>query len=227
MPSACARQRSPRWRLPQERLHEYGLRPRPRTRPRPRRRSRCARDAACADAGRGGGCARRGAAVRGGARRRSGTQRAHPQAAPPARDPHRVPRRRDGHDGATAQARRSHLPRRALCRFRPGPARQQRSAVADAAGDDRGDPPRVPRGRRRHHRDQHVQRQRRLAGGLRHGGARARTELRLRAARARHRGRDRRKERRAALRRRRDRTDDAHRIAIARRQRSRLSQRHL
>ena len=37
-----------------------------------------------------------------------------------------------------------------------------------AAGDHRGDPPRVPRGRRRHRRDQHLQRQRDLAGRLRH-----------------------------------------------------------
>ena len=41
-----------------------------------------------------------------------------------------------------------------------------------------GDPPRVPRGRRRHHRDQHVQRQRHLAVRLRHGGARLRAQLR-------------------------------------------------
>ena len=41
---------------------------------------------------------------------------------------------------------------------------------------------RVPRGRRGHHRDQHLQRQRDLARGLRHGGARLRAQLRVRPA---------------------------------------------
>ena len=42
----------------------------------------------------------------------------------------------------------------------------------------RGHPPRVPRGRRGHHRDQHLQRQRDLAVRLRHGGARLRAQPR-------------------------------------------------
>ena len=45
-----------------------------------------------------------------------------------------------------------------------------------------GDPPRVPRGRRGHHRDQHVQRERRLPLRLRHGRAGPRAELRGRPA---------------------------------------------
>ena len=44
------------------------------------------------------------------------------------------------------------------------------------AEDDRGHPPRLPGGRRRHHRDRHVQRQRRLAGRVRPRGARRRAE---------------------------------------------------
>ncbi len=46
-------------------------------------------------------------------------------------------------------------------------------------------PPRLPRGRRRHHRDQHVHLERGRPGRLRHRGARARDERRGRAARAR------------------------------------------
>ena len=57
-----------------------------------------------------------------------------------------------------------------------GPQGQQRPAGADAAGSDRRDPPPLPRGRRRHHRDQHVQLQRDVAGRLRPGSAGARAE---------------------------------------------------
>ena len=63
------------------------------------------------------------------------------------------------------------------------PDRQQRPADAHPAAHHRGHPPRVPRGRRRHHRDQHLQRQRDLAVRLRHGGAGLRAQPRGRAAR--------------------------------------------
>ena len=52
-----------------------------------------------------------------------------------------------------------------------GPQGQQRPAGADAPRGDRGDPPALSRGRRRHHRDQHVQFERHLAGRLRPGVA--------------------------------------------------------
>ena len=45
------------------------------------------------------------------------------------------------------------------CGTAQGPEGQQRPAEPDAAGHRRGDPPGVPRGRRRHRRDQHLQRQ--------------------------------------------------------------------
>ena len=62
---------------------------------------------------------------------------------------------------------------------------QQRPAGADAPRRHRRDPPPVPRGRRRHHRDQHLQRQRDRAGRLRPRVARLRAEPRGRAAGAR------------------------------------------
>ena len=67
--------------------------------------------------------------------------------------------------------------------------RQQRPAHADPARDHRGDPPRVPRGRRRHHRDQHVQRERHLARRLRHGRSSPTSSTSRRARLARARGR--------------------------------------
>ena len=53
------------------------------------------------------------------------------------------------------------FPRRAPGRSPPAAAREQRPADADAAGHRHRHPPRLPRGRRGHHRDQHVQRHRR------------------------------------------------------------------
>ena len=85
--------------------------------------------------------------------------------APAGRDPlgtHPAPRRRDGLDDLRPRADRGGLPRRPL----PQPPRRSeelhRGAGPDPAADDRGHPPRLPRGRRRHHRDLHLQRQRRL-----------------------------------------------------------------
>ena len=90
-----------------------------------------------------------------------------------------------------------------------------------------GDPPRVPRGRRRHHRDQHLQRHRDLAGRLRHGGARLRAQPRggrgwpaTAADEVSTAGP-------AALRRRRARPDHADRVDLARRQRPGRPQRLL
>ena len=77
---------------------------------------------------------------------------------------------------------RGRLPRRAVRRLAERPAGQQRPAHAHPARDHRRHPPRVPRGRRRHHRDQHVQRQRGLPRRLRHGGARLRAQPRGRPA---------------------------------------------
>ena len=57
-----------------------------------------------------------------------------------------------------------------------------------AAADHRGDPPPVPRSRRRHHRDEHVQLQRHLHGGLRPGRPHLRSEYRRGAGRAARRG---------------------------------------
>ena len=106
------------------------------------------------------------------------------------------------------------------------PSRQQRPAQPDPAADHRGDPPRVPRGGRRHPGDQHVQRERGLALGLRHARAGLRAELRRRCSgpqgrrRVQHPGE-------APLRRRRPRPDDADRVDLAGRQRPRSPQRLL
>ena len=66
-------------------------------------------------------------------------------------------------------------------RLREPPDRPQelhRGPGPDAAEDDRGDPPRLPRGRRRHHRDRHVQRNALSHGRVRPGGPRRRAEPR-------------------------------------------------
>ncbi len=89
-------------------------------------------------------------------------------------------RRRDGHGDPAGPAGRGRLPRRAVHRLAERSAGQQRPAHPDAAADHRGHPPRVPRGGRGHPGDQHVQRERGLAGRLRHGRAELRTELRRR-----------------------------------------------
>ncbi len=64
---------------------------------------------------------------------------------------------------------------------------QQRPADPDAARCHRRHPSRVPGGRQRHHRDQHLQQQRHRAGRLRSRVARLRAELRRREAGARRR----------------------------------------
>ena len=69
------------------------------------------------------------------------------------------------------------------------PAGQQRPARPHAAAAHPRDPPAVPRRRRRHHRDQHLQLDLDLAGRLRHGGARVRAQPRGGEARARGGGR--------------------------------------
>ena len=89
-------------------------------------------------------------------------------------------RRRDGHGDPAGPAGRGRLPRRAVHGVADRSSGQQRPAHPDAAADHRGDPPRVPRGGRRHPGDQHVQRERGLALRLRHGGAGLRAELRRR-----------------------------------------------
>src|SRR5687767_14389418 len=72
------------------------------------------------------------------------------------------------------------VPRRAVRRVGVRRAGQQRPPHPHPARDHRVHPPRVPRGRRRHHRDQHVQRQRHLPARLRDDRARVRVELRVR-----------------------------------------------
>ncbi len=143
-----------------------------------------------------------------------GRRRAHPDH-----------RRRHGHHDPAPQAGRGSLSRRALQELAPRRQGQQRSARADAAGHDPRHPSRLYRGRRRHHRDQHVQRPGRLHGRLRHGGARPRTERRGGAARARSRRRGGEEGRPHALGRRCARPDQPHRVDLARRQQSRLPRR--
>ena len=156
-------------------------------------------------------------------------------AAPPRRHrrPHGDPgptdhgaRRRDGHRHPARPPRRGRLPRRALRRPPERPRRQQRPADDHAAADHPDDPRGVPPRGRRHHRDQHLQRQRRLAGRLRPRGPRLRAQRRVRPARPR-RGRRGRHRRPAALGRRRARPDDAHGLDLARRQRPGRAQRVL
>ena len=106
-------------------------------------------------------------------------------ARPTADRPHRHPRRRDGHHDPAPPARGARLPRRSFRRSRHRSQGQQRRARADAARRHRRHPPPVSRRRRRHHRDEHVQRERRLAGRLRARGAGLRPQSRRRARLAR------------------------------------------
>ncbi len=112
-----------------------------------------------------------------------------PAAAARAPDPR--DRRRDGHADPELPARRGGLsrPGRAVPRPPARPPRQQRPAVADAAGDRPGDPRRLSRRRRRHHRDEHVHGDPHRPGRLRPRGRRSRDERRGRPDRARGRGR--------------------------------------
>ena len=146
-----------------------------------------------------------------------GAQRAHPRH-----------RRCDGHGDPAGPTGRGGLPRRAVRGLAERPGRQQRPAHAHPAGHHRRHPPRVPRGRRRPHRDQHLQRQRDLAVRLRHAGARLRVQPRVGPAGPRgvRRG-DRADPRAPALRRRRARPDVADRVDLAGRERPRCPQRDL
>ena len=105
------------------------------------------------------------------------------------RDPARADpghRRRHGHGDPALPARRGRLPRRAVRRLGPATCRATTTCSTLTQPDIIAQhPPRVPRGRRRHHRDQHVQRHRDLPGRLRHGGAGLRAQPRGRAARPR------------------------------------------
>ena len=113
-------------------------------------------------------------------------------------------RRGDGHAAAGPRPVRGRLPGRAARGLAAGRQGQPRAPEPEPAGRRRGRPPRVPGRRRRHRRDQHLQRQPHLAGRLRHRGARPRHQRRRRArgARGRRRG-DGRASRAAALGRRR------------------------
>ena len=104
-----------------------------------------------------------------------------------------------------------------------GAAGQQRSTQPDPAADHRGNPPRVPGGGCGHPRDQHLQRQRGLAGRLRHGRSGLRAQLRRRRAGA---GGRRRVQhaRETALCCRRRRADDPDRVDLTGRQRSGCTQ---
>ena len=128
-------------------------------------------------------------------------------------------RRRDGDDDPAPQADRGRLPRRAV----QGSSARSRGnndlLIADAARRHRRDPPPVPRGRRRHHRDQHLQQHADRAGRLRSRALGLRAERRGRAARQ---GRLRRVDgadaRPAALRGRLDGADQPDAVDLARRQ---------
>ncbi len=153
--------------------------------------------------------------------------RTYPRVPPPARRAHPGAGRRHGHRDPVVQARRGGLPRRAVPRLVARPEGQQRPAGAHAAGGDRRDSPALPRSRRGHRRDQHVQFERDLAGRLRHRVAGARAEPDGGADRAPRRGRRRREDRAAALRCRRARPHEPHGLAVAGRQRPGLSRHHV
>ena len=234
---------------------DAGLRPSPRRSSRPRRRcpgrpAPCrARRRETADDGKGssredGGCAAgsgaqaivgrecfvapTGAAGRGFLQ--SGDEHlalhARRRAAADPEGAHRHPRRRDGHDDPALPAERGRLPRRALQGPPEEPEGQQRPAAAHAARRHRGDPRAVPRGRRRHRRDQHLRRDLGGAGRLRPRRLRARDERRRRAPGARG-LRQVQQRRQAALRRRRARADAEDGEHQPRRQRPGGAQRHL
>ena len=85
-----------------------------------------------------------------------------------ARRAHPRHRRRHGHDdpGATRWTRRTSAASEFADHARDLKGNND-LLRPDAAGHRRGHPPAVPRGRRRHHRDQHLQRHRDLPGRLR------------------------------------------------------------
>src|SRR5450759_1983306 len=86
------------------------------------------------------------------------------------------PRWRHGHAHPGIPAQRGRLPGGALPGPSARPARRQRPALADATRHHLGDPCRLPRRRRRCHRDEHVQRHRHQPVRLRAGPPRARDE---------------------------------------------------
>ena len=100
-----------------------------------------------------------------------------------ARRAHPDPRRRDGHDdpAATSSARPT-IAARCLADHAHDLKGDNDLLVLTRPDVDPRDPRRVPRGRRRHHRDQHLQRDGDRAGRLRHLEGRVR-EINLAAAR--------------------------------------------
>ena len=100
---------------------------------------------------------------------------------PPAARAHPRARRRDGHDDPAMPARRGRLSRRRVLHDHARDlAGDNDLLVADAARRRARDPRRVPRGRRRHRRDQHVQRDAIAQAdyGMRSAGARRSTRRR-------------------------------------------------
>ncbi|CRE07979.1 Uncharacterised protein [Bordetella pertussis] len=95
---------------------------------------------------------------------------------PPTGQAHPDPGWCHGHDDPALQAGRGRFPWRALRRAPQGSQGRQRTAVAGAPGRDRGNPPAVPRGRRRRDRDQHLRRHVDRPGRLRPAGAGLRDE---------------------------------------------------
>ena len=133
---------------------------------------------------------------------------------------------RHGDDDPAPHVDRSRLPRRALQIALERAARQQRHAGADAPRDHSRDSRAVPRGRRRHHRDQFVQRDEHRSGRLRARTVRVRAQRRSREAReAGRRQMD--DPGQAALRRRRDGADQQDAVDFARRQRPGVPRGHL
>ena len=121
-------------------------------------------------------------------------------AAPPRRHrrPHRRAararpraRRRHGHDDPGPRPGGGRLPRASGSPTTPATSRATTTCSSLTQPEIiRGDPPRLPRGRRRPARDEHVQRAAHLARRLRHAGPRLRDERRRGLARARRVRRD-------------------------------------
>ncbi|VFT33819.1 Uncharacterised protein [Pseudomonas aeruginosa] len=161
-------------------------------------------------------------------------QPAHRSQRPPASPPARPqgtypdPRWRHGHHDPELQAGRGRLPRRALRRLAERRERQQRPLAAQPPGRDPGHREGLPRRRRRHPRDQYLQRHPGVPGRLRHAVAGLRTQRRRGAPGSPGGGReDRRDPGQAALRRRRARPDQPHLLDFPGREQPRLPQRHL
>ena len=138
-------------------------------------------------------------------------------------------RRRHGHRDPAGPARTR--PATAASASPTGPATCRATTTCSASPRPEiiaRHPPRVPRGRRRPARDQHLQRHGDLAGRLRHVRPGLRAERGLApGSPARVRRDDRAHPGQAALRRRRDRPDQPDGVDLARRQRPRRPQRHL